>query len=124
MGDGPARVTLTLNIGSRNQIGREAGFFAGGDSVEEVMVHARNFLGEAMTDELVGKLIETVGDPFDIAQANLARGGVQSVSDPDAPVCKHGARTKRTGTNARGAWTGYFCPLPKGNPEQCKAEFA
>lgn len=34
-------------------------------------------------------------------------------------TCSHGVRTKRTGTNSKGAWTGYFCPLEKGNPNQC-----
>lgn len=37
--------------------------------------------------------------------------------------CAHGVMTQRSGTNARGAWTGYFCPLPKGDPNQCKAQF-
>lgn len=124
MGDGPSRVTLTLNIGNRNNLGREAGFFAGGETVDEVMKHARDFLGEAMADELVGKLIEAVGDPFDVATANLAKGGITATSDPDAPLCKHGPRIKRTGTSAKGPWTAWFCPQPKGSPDQCKAEFA
>ena len=38
--------------------------------------------------------------------------------------CPHGQRTYRSGTSSRGAWTGYFCPLPKGSPDQCKPEFA
>lgn len=42
---------------------------------------------------------------------------------PGAPSCHHGARTRRTGTNARGAWVGYFCPSPKGTPDQCSPVF-
>lgn len=38
-------------------------------------------------------------------------------------TCAHGVRTKRQGHSSRGAWTGYFCPLPKGDPNQCKAIF-
>lgn len=38
-------------------------------------------------------------------------------------TCAHGKRTKRTGTSSRGAWVGWFCPLPKGSAGQCKAEF-
>lgn len=37
--------------------------------------------------------------------------------------CAHGAMTRRTGTSAKGPWTGFFCPLPKGDPNQCKAVF-
>lgn len=34
-------------------------------------------------------------------------------------TCEHGVRVKRSGTSKRGDWTGYFCPLEKGNPNQC-----
>lgn len=74
------------------------------------------------------------------AVANLQQGGLlpqpglSSQAPPDypqqqaapavaAPSCAHGARTRRTGTSARGPWTGWFCPLPKGDPAQCKAQF-
>lgn len=44
--------------------------------------------------------------------------------NPDAPPanemrCKHGTRTKRSGNGATGPWTGYFCRLAKGHPDQC-----
>lgn len=38
-------------------------------------------------------------------------------------MCGHGKRTKRTGTSSKGPWVGWFCPLEKGDPNQCKAEF-
>ncbi len=44
-------------------------------------------------------------------------------SASSAPTCQHGAMTHRTGTSARGDWTAYFCPTPKGTPGQCKAIF-
>lgn len=38
--------------------------------------------------------------------------------------CNHGPMTFRSGTNNRGAWQGYFCPLPQSRKaEQCPAEF-
>lgn len=37
--------------------------------------------------------------------------------------CIHGPMTYRTGNGARGPWQGWFCPLPKGNPDACKAVF-
>jgi len=39
------------------------------------------------------------------------------------PSCVHGPRVRRTGNSSRGAWVGWFCPTPKGTPDQCKAEF-
>jgi hypothetical protein len=44
-------------------------------------------------------------------------------SQPAGQMCQHGPRTYRTGTSARGAWQAYFCPLPKGHPDQCDAVF-
>lgn len=45
---------------------------------------------------------------------------------PTGPVCKHGAMTHRTGTNkANGnSWSGWFCPSPKGTPDQCSPQFS
>jgi hypothetical protein len=37
--------------------------------------------------------------------------------------CSHGARTRREGVSAKGPWVGYFCPLKKGDPEQCAPIF-
>lgn len=45
------------------------------------------------------------------------------VADNVIHTCAHGKRDRRTGTSARGPWVGYFCPLPKGSPGQCKAVF-
>lgn len=42
---------------------------------------------------------------------------------PEGRECAHGARKRGSGTSARGAWTGWFCPLEKGDPNQCKAVF-
>ena len=39
-----------------------------------------------------------------------------------SPVCQHGERTRRTGTDKRGAWVGYFCPQPRGQ-QQCEPIF-
>lgn len=37
--------------------------------------------------------------------------------------CVHGDMTPRTGSGAKGPWRGWFCPTPKGTPDQCKAIF-
>jgi len=41
------------------------------------------------------------------------------------PACKHGPMTLRTGVSEKTGkpWKGYFCPTPKGAPDQCDAKF-
>lgn len=38
-------------------------------------------------------------------------------------TCKHGNMTFREGVGAKGPWKGYFCPTPKGTPDQCSPQF-
>ena len=40
-----------------------------------------------------------------------------------APTCSHGPRIHRKGTGAKGPWQAWFCPTPKGTPDQCKPMF-
>lgn len=35
------------------------------------------------------------------------------------PSCQHGQRVGREGNGAKGPWRAYFCPTPKGTPDQC-----
>lgn len=42
---------------------------------------------------------------------------------PSGHICKHGPMTFREGHGAKGPWKGYFCPAPKGTPDQCSPEF-
>jgi hypothetical protein len=42
---------------------------------------------------------------------------------PPAPQCQHGEKVYRTGTGSKGPWRAWFCPSPKGTPDQCKAVF-
>ena len=74
-----------------------------------------------------------------IAAAQAAFGGeVISIQDHRAPApsapqsfalndkdtCKHGNRTYRESKpGAPKAWRGYFCPSPKGTPDQCEPVF-
>ena len=39
------------------------------------------------------------------------------------PTCTHGQRVFRKGTGAKGPWQAWFCPAPKGTPDQCKPVF-
>jgi hypothetical protein len=55
-------------------------------------------------------------------QAAFAATPVASApaEQPGAKMCKHGAMSFKSGTSARGAWQGYMCPSPKGDPSKCE----
>ncbi len=62
-------------------------------------------------------------------QPTATRAPAQPVAQP-APAqpaageaCVHGEMTFREGTSSKGPWTGYFCPSPKGTPDQCSPHF-
>jgi hypothetical protein len=101
-----------------------------GESVAEV----EGLLERALSGDFINKAAEVaalvraaavVTDTFtptqDAAPQQVQPQQTQQQA-PAGPVytCVHGKRTERTGTNARGAWTGYFCPLKKGDPNQCE----
>lgn len=106
--------------------------------------HMMNFRADtaeelnALLDEVLAQ--ETVDKA--LAVAELFTGGQVVHSGPPATVtpiqaapsaapvgevktCAHGVRTRRAGggTGGKKAWVGYFCPLQKGDPAQCKAIF-
>jgi len=45
-------------------------------------------------------------------------------SNASTPVCSHGEMIGRKGSGAKGEWRGFFCPTPKGTPDQCSPKFA
>lgn len=45
------------------------------------------------------------------------------VVEGQAPTCKHGNMTYRTGTSARGPWKAWMCSAPKGATDKCDAIF-
>lgn len=114
---------VSIDLGNFQQ-GRKATLFVGGDTTQELHDGLQEWFGAPIVDALVGHFTDAIADPFDIATNTLAAGGITATPDSSAPLCKHGARVKREGTSSKGAWTGWFCPLPKGNPDQCKAQFS
>jgi hypothetical protein len=46
-----------------------------------------------------------------------------AVVEGQAPTCKHGNMTYRTGTSARGPWRAWMCSAPKGATDKCDAIF-
>ena len=39
------------------------------------------------------------------------------------PSCSHGEMKLRNGVKDGRPWSGYFCPTPKGTPDQCGPQF-
>ena len=122
---------------------------ARGDSAEELIANvnalvaqgapdAISTLEEALTGVSTPRVLAT--DPVAIVQAALGGEVVAKTveafapkappAQPPAPTgagdkaCIHGTMVKRTGNGAKGEWRGYFCPTPKGTPDQCSASFA
>lgn len=105
-----------------------------GDTVAEVeamfdvvLANEGAFLTKATE---VAALLRSHGVVTDVLQGNNDNTQGPKDSEPGGGggatitrVCAHGKRTKRTGTNNRGAWTGWFCPLPKGDPNQCAVDW-
>lgn len=54
-----------------------------------------------------------------------AQPAPQSYGQPSAtPQCVHGPRTFKSGVNKQGKpWQAWFCPSPKGTPNQCEPEW-
>ena len=51
--------------------------------------------------------------------------GAQSAPGGEEKFCSHGAMQFRSGVSKSNgkAWKGFFCPTPKGTPNQCDAQF-
>jgi hypothetical protein len=45
------------------------------------------------------------------------------VTEGQAPTCKHGNMTFRSGTSARGPWKAWMCSAPKGAADKCDPIF-
>jgi len=64
-----------------------------------------------------------VDDPWTTTPEQVAAALDATILDPDRPSCKHGERVRKTGTNARGAWVGWYCPQPRGAEDRCDPIF-
>ena len=60
-----------------------------------------------------------------IAQSfNATPVSAPAVVEGQAPSCKHGVMSFRTGTSARGPWKGWMCAAPKGATDKCATIWA
>lgn len=121
--------------------------FKGGSGFDApwIVIHASDLDGaeDYFTDENKARLaslmknVQSAGEYF-VSQApagksqgggGQAQGGGQRQPQQQAPngetkYCKHGEMQFKTGVSKAGkAWKGFFCPTPKGTPDQCDAQF-
>ena len=78
---------------------------------------------------LIASTSQALGSSAGTAYVAQAFNATQVASAaPAAPIaegsCKHGALVWRESKpGAPKAWTGWFCPSPKGTPDQCEPKF-
>ncbi|MEU4726491.1 hypothetical protein AB0G06_43425 [Nonomuraea dietziae] len=124
-----AKITTTIKYG--------AGFDAPwtvfhSDSVEEAKATLNQAKELLELTAKVAKYAKTL-DSGTAPAANRGNGGggiggaqrQQSSTPPgvEAKRCAHGDMKYLTGNGAKGPWAGHFCPLEKGDPDQCKPIF-
>lgn len=127
MADGVNRVWVSMDLGNFN-VGRKVSAFFGGDTYADVEAQLVSAFGQLAADQVFGHIAQlTTEEAFD----NLKAGGVVSggsspapaATNTDGPVCKHGPKQYKEGMGAKGKWRAYFCPAPKGTPDQCQPEW-
>jgi len=84
----------------------------------DLMVAARAVGNVAQAPAPAPVQAEAVAQPASAAPAAPA-----AFTDATVPQCPHGPMTARSGSGAKGPWKAWFCPTPKGTPDQCKPQF-
>ena len=75
-------------------------------------------------NELHGSSAPTVASVAESFNATPVAAPAQpQVVEGQAPTCKHGNMTYRTGTSARGPWKAWMCSAPKGAVDKCDPIF-
>jgi hypothetical protein len=67
--------------------------------------------------------IESIAQAFN-ATPVATPAAAPAVVEGQAPSCKHGVMSFRTGTSARGPWKGWMCAAPKGATDKCSTIWA
>jgi hypothetical protein len=97
-----------------------------GDSIADLSTQLAGIISVAETITEAGKVL---GGSNAVATLQAGLGAtVVAASQTAAPVaeghCKHGALVWRESKpGAPKPWKGWFCPSPKGTPDQCEPKF-
>ena len=99
------------------------------DTAEKLALHLESI--ENLSDK-IGSVSAKLAGKAGVAHLAQGLGGtvIQTTEAQKSPLeysvdqCKHGPRTYRTSKpDAPKSWKGYFCPTPKGTPDQCEPNF-
>jgi predicted RNase H-like HicB family nuclease len=119
---------------------------ARGDSAEELIENIEQLVKQGAADVIATLEAVLTGTP-PVSPSNIAidtvvnalGGSVIETVTAFAPVppptsaplptsagqvsCSHGSMIGRKGSGAKGEWKGFFCPTPKGTPDQCPPQW-
>jgi hypothetical protein len=77
----------------------------------------------SVNGSLRGTPAPTVASVAESFNATPVAAPAPVVTEGQAPTCKHGNMTFRTGTSARGPWKAWMCSAPKGAADKCDPIF-
>lgn len=117
----PAGTLVNLRGDNSQQVEAELDWVIG--HADKIVQAEQAFAGVATVAAAAGgQVVSQQSQPW-------SQQGSQQSQQPAAPQgggkqCVHGAMVQRSGTSAKGPWSGYFCPLPKERKsEQCQPVF-
>lgn len=134
------KITVTLKAGQHDN----PWIVVGGDSAEEIndLLNQIEASGLAASVTQVNSLLVAAQNVNAVpttgvasapgGAASAAAGATAATPASTAPStttsaegrhCQHGPRKRYAGNGRTGAYVAWFCPLPKGHPDVCKAEF-
>jgi hypothetical protein len=134
-GKTPANALINVRAGDLNEFVNSLRAFLESDApgliaqADNVLVAGNNLASAGMLPQT--QQVQVTPQVTAAPNGELSAQGAPPFSQPQAQqpaaeggYCTHGARVKRTGTSAKGPWTGFFCPAPRGDSTQCAPQFA
>jgi hypothetical protein len=96
-------------------------YAASKDELEGLLTTAQDFsaLISSVSQSLSGS-----GTSAPVHASSAPAAPTQQVVEGQAPSCKHGTMSYRTGTGAKGPWRGWMCAAPKGATDKCATIWA
>ncbi|MGS2646049.1 hypothetical protein [Streptosporangium sp. G12] len=120
-----AKVTTTIKYGSGFDAPWTVFHSNSVQEAEATLNEAKALLELTAKVAKFAKTLDSGTAPRPAASAGTAPSRPATSTPPgqQGKSCAHGEMTYRTGNGTKGPWAGYFCPLQKGDPDQCKAIF-
>ena len=109
-----------INLYAANKEELEALLTAAQDFSALIGAVSQSFLGNAQSAPVQSgptKFQQLVDDRYNPPKTS-------QVTEGQAPSCKHGVMTFKTGVSAKGPWKGWMCNAPKGATDKCATIWA